>query len=166
MNTTRTGLVLAVLCGAAAFVPVHDAVAQTTAQGGINRFVGRWQLNAAQSKAAPGESVPTSLVTQIDRLDAAHVHWSTTVTDAQGQRDVETFDTPGNGEFYSLNGTTMVAHTLTPTALQSTFKDSGGQTDVVTCTLSTNANQMTCTGLVTQQGGSTAQYVDVFDRRS
>ncbi len=158
MKWTRTGCFLVALSGVAVLLPLHPAQAQTS------RFVGRWQLDMTQSKTTPGETPPASLVTEIDRVDTAHVHWSTTTTNAQGEKDVETFDTPGNGEFYSLNGYTMVAHTLSPTSLQSTYKDISGQTDLLTCTLSANASQMTCNGVVTHQDGSVARYTDVFDR--
>jgi hypothetical protein len=127
-------------------------------------FIGQWHLNTSLSKAAPGETPPSDLVTQIDRMDTAHVHWTTTSTDGQGQKDVETFDTPGNGEFYSLDGSTMVSHKLSPSTVQSTYRDASGQTDVLTCTLSGNARQMTCNGVITHQDNSVVHYTDVFDR--
>lgn len=153
-------LAVALYTGAAAF-PAHTASAQSPA----SPFLGTWQLNAQQSRPAPGEVASASLVTTIDRVDPLHVRWSTTVTDVQGHKDVETFDTPGNGEFYTLNGTTMVSHRISLATLQSTFKDVGGQTDEVNCTLSANARQMTCAGVITHEDGTTLQYSDVFDRR-
>ena len=129
---------------------------------GGKRQVG--QLNMAQSKPAPSETAPAKLMTQIDRMDIAHVHWTTTTTDAQGQKDIETFDNPGNGEFYSLNGYTMVSHKLSPSMVQSTYREDSGQTDVLSCTLVNNARQMTCNGVITHQDGSTVRYTDVFDR--
>ena len=134
------------------------------AQGQASGFVGRWQLNVAQSKPAPGETPPANLTTQIDRMDAAHVRWTTTTTDRAGQKDVETFDNPGNGEFYSLNGYTMVSHKLAGSIVQSTFRDDSGQTDVLSCTLANNGRQMVCNGVVTHGDGSTVSYNDVFDR--
>ncbi len=160
MNPIRACVAMAVLL--AAGVPASRASAQASPP---SAFVGTWQLNVSQSRQAPGETPPASLVTRIDRADPLHVRWSTTITDAQGQKDMQTFDTPANGEFYSMNGTTLVAHRIGPSTLQSTFKEGDGQTDQVTCTLSANANQMTCIGQITNPDGSTAQYTDVFDRR-
>ena len=160
MNITRAGCLLLAMSGSAGLLLPHAARAQTPASG----FVGRWQLNLAQSKSVSGEVPPGNLLTQIDRADAEHVHWSTTTTDAQGQKDVETFDNPGNGQFYSLDGYTMVSHTLSPSSLVSTFKGSGGQTDVLTCTLSGAGKRMTCIGVITNTDKSIAQYTDVVDR--
>ena len=160
MNFTRVSCLLLAMCGAPGLLVSHAARAQAPAQG----FVGRWQLNMAQSKFAPGEVPPGSLLTQIDRADAEHVHWSTTTTNAQGKKDVETFDNPGNGQFYSLDGYTMVSHTLSPSSLVSTFRDSSGQTDVLTCTLSAAGAQMTCAGVITHPDKSVVRYVDLFDR--
>ena len=153
-------LVAAALSTALAFLP-----GPVRAQGEASGFIGRWQLNVAQSRPAPGEAAPAGLLTQIERMDAAHVRWTTTSTDAQGQKDVETFDNPGNGEFYSLNGYTMVAHRLGPDSVQSTFRDDGGQTDTLTCTLGGNGRLMTCDGVVTRQDGPAVRYTDVFDRQ-
>jgi hypothetical protein len=161
MQWIRSRTARAAFGGLAAVLSAHAASAQVP----VSPFVGTWLLNAQQSKQAPGEAAPVSLVTQIDRADTAHVHWTTTITDAQGQKDVETYDTPGNGDFYSLDGDTMVAHRIGLKTLQSTFKDGDGDTDQVTCTLSTGATQMTCNGVITHPDGSTAQYTDVFDRR-
>ncbi len=157
MTWMRVGCVV---LAAAGLVPLQAVQAQSQTSG----FVGKWQLNLGQSKPAPGETAPASLMTQIDRMDAAHVHWTTTTTNAQGQKDVETFDNPGNGEFYSLNGYTMVNHKLSPSMVQSTFRDDSGESDVLSCTLANNARQMTCNGLVTHPDGSTSRYTDVFDR--
>ena len=156
MSWSRTGFVVAALGGMA--LPLGAAQAQSSP------FVGHWHLNIGQSSRPQGETPPTDLSTDIARVDSMHVHWSTTTTDAKGQKDVETFDTPGNGEFYSLDGYTMVSHRLSPTTLQSTYRDANGQTDVLTCTLGDSARKMTCNGVVTHQDGSVANYTDVFDR--
>ena len=157
----RLGYLVAASISAAAAFPSHQAQAQGEASG----FIGKWQLNVAQSKPAAGETPPTSLTTQIEQMDTAHVRWTTTTTNAQGQKDVETFDNPGNGEFYSLNGYTMVSHRLTPQAVQSTYRDDSGRTDMLTCTLGGNGRQMTCNGVITDPDSSTARYTDVFDRQ-
>lgn len=156
MSWIKTGFIVAALGGAV--LPLGAAQAQSSP------FIGRWHLNIGQSTRPQGESPPADLSTDIARLDDMHVHWSTTTTDAKGQKSVETFDTPGNGEFYSLDGDTMVSHQLSLTRVQSTFKDANGQTDVLTCTLSNDARKMSCSGVITHQDGSVANYVDVFDR--
>ena len=153
-------LVVTALAAASALLP-----GQARAQADAGGFVGRWQLDVAQSRPAPGEAAPAGLTTQIERMDAAHVRWTTTTTNAQGQKDVETFDNPGNGEFYSLNGYTMVAHRLSPDSVQSIFRDDDGQTDTLTCTLGGNGRRMTCNGAIAHQDGSAARYTDVFDRQ-
>ncbi len=158
MVSMRVGYVVVALSGAVAILAPGLARAQSSP------FIGQWHLNTSLSKAAPGETPPSDLTTQIDRMDTAHVHWTTTSTDGQGQKDVETFDVPGNGEFYSLDGSTMVAQKLGASTVQSTFRDASGQTDVLTCTLSGNARQMTCNGVITHQDGSVVRYTDVFDR--
>ena len=163
MNSMRMGYLVAASISTVAAFPVNHTQAQT--QGEASGFIGKWQLSMAQSRPAPGETLPTSIVTQIERMDTAHVRWSTTTINAQGQKDVETFDNPGNGEFYSLNGYTMVAHRLSTTAVQSIFRDDTGQTDVLTCTLARNGRQMTCLGVVTHSDTSKVQYTDVFDRQ-
>ena len=146
------------MSGAAALLPSGPVHAQASP------FVGLWHLDVAQSKPAPGETAPADLTTRIDRVDTQHVRWTTTTTDGRGQKDVETFDNPGNGEFYSLNGYTMVSHRVSAGALQSTYRDDRGQTDTLTCMLSADARQMTCNGVVTHQDGSVVRYTDVFDR--
>ena len=156
MSWIRTGLVLAALGGV--------ALSPGAARAQVSPFVGTWHLDAAHSTRPAGETPPAELSTDITRVDPMHVHWSTTTTDAHGQKDVETFDTPGNGEFYSLDGSTMVAQRLAPDSLQSTYRDADGQTDAVTCTLSDDARSMTCAGVITHQDGSVARYTDVFNR--
>ena len=97
-------------------------------------------------------------------MDPAHVHWSTTTVNVKGKKDVQVFDNPGNGEFYSLNSHVMVSHTLGAGSLKSVYRDNAGQSDVLTCTLSAEGQRMTCNGLVTHRDGSVVRYTDVFDR--
>lgn len=166
MSWIKTAFVVAALGGTVLPPGMAQAQAQAQVPGQMqgSPFIGRWHLNLGQSTRPPGETLPADLSTDIIRLDAMHVRWSTMTTDAKGQKGMQTFDTPGNGEFYSLDGDTMVSHQLSPTRLQSTFKDADGQTDVLTCTLSANVRTMRCNGVVTHQDGSVATYVDVFDR--
>ena len=134
------------------------------ARTSTSTFVGKWHLNAMMSKAPPGETPPADLMTDISRADALHVRWAVTSVDAKGQKDTESFDAPANGEFYPVSGDTTAAFTLTSTSLQGTFKDSTGQTDSLTCTLSGDTRRMTCNGKMSQPNGSMVPYVDVFDR--
>jgi hypothetical protein len=158
MYCTRVGRVIASVVAAAALLPPNLAQAQESA------FAGRWHLNKSLSTLPPGEAVPADLVTDIQRADSQHMRWSITIVDEKGQTHAETFDTPANGEFYSINADTSVAFRLAGSGLQATFKDSDGQTDTLTCTLSGDRRRMTCNGTLTQQNGTVRRYVDVFDR--
>ncbi len=55
MKWTRTGCLLAALSGVA-LLSLHPAHAQAP----LSQFVGRWQLDAARSKAPPGETPPAA----------------------------------------------------------------------------------------------------------
>ena len=77
---------------------------------------------------------------------------------------VETFNAVGDGEFHSISGDTTASFRLTGNILQSTFRGPTGQSDVQTCTVSTDQKQMTCRGVLTDGNGRTVNYVDVFDR--
>ncbi len=140
------------------------AAAQPAAGQGQSPFAGHWHWNKTQSVLPPGESPVNDLITDIDRVDSAHVRWSMTTIDAKGRKGVESFDTPANGEFYPISADTMAAFILTPSSIQGTFKDSTGQVDVLTCTLSGGGAKMTCNGAMTLQDGTVAHYTDVFDR--
>ncbi len=155
MKRRNIGYVLAVAVAAAQ---------PAAAQGQKSLFTGHWHWNKAQSVLPPGESPVNDLVTDIDRVDSTHVRWSMTTIDAKGRKGVESFDTPANGDFYPISADTVAAFTLTPSSMQGTFKDSTGQVDVLTCTLSSNGAKMTCNGAMTLQDGTVAHYVDVFDR--
>ena len=129
-----------------------------------NPFVGKWHWNRAQSTLAPGEPVPSDMTAEFSRVDSAHVKWSITVTNAQGRASVESFDTPANGDFYPINGDTVAAFTVKGDTLQGTFKGPAGETDSLTCVLSTDRRKMTCKGAMTGSDGKTENYVDVYDR--
>jgi hypothetical protein len=130
-----------------------------------NPFVGRWHWNRTQSKLPPGETLPADMVADFSRVDPLHVRWRMTVTNAQGEQSVESFDTPANGEFYPVNADTMVAFRLGPSTLHATFKGPQGQTDELTCTVSADRQTMTCDGQMTRADGRTQSYVDVYERR-
>lgn len=156
----RVGITVWVgLCGLAVLA------AGTSARAETNPFVGRWHWDRAQSKLPAGEALPADMVADFSRVDAKHVRWRITVTDAQGQQSVESFDTPANGEFYPVNADTMVALRLGRSTLQATFKGPQGQTDALTCTVSADRQTMTCNGRMTRADGQTQSYVDVYERR-
>src|SRR5260221_596246 len=90
-------------------------------------FVGRWHWNPAQSTLPPGQPAPSDVTAEISRADSAHLQWSLTVRDAQSQPNVETFDAPANGEFYSVSGDTTAAFRLSGSTLQGTFKGPSGR---------------------------------------
>jgi hypothetical protein len=127
-------------------------------------FVGRWHWNPAQSAIPPGQPVPNDVTAEISRADNAHLQWSLTIRDSQSQPDVETFDAPANGEFYPVSSDTTAAFRLTGSTLQGTFKGSSGQTDELTCTVASDQKTMTCTGVLSDGQGHTANYSDVYDR--
>lgn len=149
---------------ALAMVIVGCASLPGRAQAPASPFLGTWHLNVAQSKAAPGETPPKDLTARIERVDPAHLRWTTISVGPDGKQDVQTHDNPANGEYYSLNGYVMVAHRIGADSLESTYRDSSGQTDVLRCTLAGDIRLMTCNGLVTHQDGSIVRYTDVFDR--
>jgi len=127
-------------------------------------FVGRWHWNRAQSTMPPGEPVPNDVTAEIARADSAHLKWSLTVLDSQGQSNVETFDAPANGEFYPVSSDTTAAFRLTGTTLQGTFKGPAGQTDDLTCTVAVDQKKMTCSGVLSDGKGHATNYADVYDR--
>jgi hypothetical protein len=108
--------------------------------------------------------MPKDLICDIARADNSHVKWSLTVLTAEGQPQVETFDTVANGEFYPISGETAASFRLTDDALQVTFNGPAGQSDAQTCTLSADHKQMICRGVLTEGDGRTVSYVDVYDR--
>jgi len=108
--------------------------------------------------------VPNDVIAEISRADSTHVRWSLTVVAAQGQTSVETFDAVANGEFYPINSDTTAAFSVNGNLLQSTFKGPSGQTDTLSCTLSTDQRKMTCRGAVSDGSGRTTNYVDVFEK--
>ena len=136
----------------------------TTAFADGNAFVGRWHLNQAESKAPPGEVLPADMMAEFSRVDAKHVKWSITITDAQRRPSIEAFDTPANGEFYPISSDTTAAFVLKGNTLQATFKGPAGETDSLVCTLSAGARKMTCNGTLTRPNEPPQMYLDVYDR--
>jgi hypothetical protein len=141
------------------------ALSNGSAWADSSPFVGRWLLNKAQSKLPPGETIPGDMMMDFSRVDSTHVRWTVTVTDAQGHPSVQSFDTPANGEFYPVSGDTTAAFNLNGSSLQGTFKGPAGQTDAMTCVVSTDQRKMTCDGVVTGGNGKATKYVDVYDRK-
>lgn len=140
------------------------ALAAGSAWADSSPFVGRWHWNRAQSTMPPSEPVPSDVTAEISRADGTHLTWSLTVVASQGQPDVETFDAPADGEFYPISSDTTAAFRLTGSTLQATFKGPTGQTDALTCTLAADQKKLTCSGVLSDRAGHTANYVDVYDR--
>src|SRR5208282_2515014 len=108
----------------------------------------------------PGEPVPNDVTVEISRADSTHLKWSLTALASQGQPNVETFDTPANGEFYPISSDTTAAFRLTGSTLQARFKGPTGQTDDLACTLAADQKKMTCTGVLSDGKGHATNYVD------
>ena len=140
------------------------AVAASSAAAEGSPFVGRWHLNRAESTLPPGSPVPDDLSSEISKADAGQVKWSVTILTTDGRMLVETFNGVADGEFHPISSDTTASFRLTADALQSTFKGPAGQSDVQTCTLSTDQQQMTCRGVLNDGNGQAVAYVDVFDR--
>jgi hypothetical protein len=154
----RLAIGMAIIVG----VPMQFGASAWAAE---NPFVGRWHLNGAESTAPPGKPRSMDVTADILRADSTHMRWSITIPGAQGQQpDVETFDVPANGEFYSISGDTTAAFRLSGSSVQATFKGPAGQTDAQTCTLTSDRRKMTCKGMLSDGRGRTADYVDVYDR--
>ncbi len=140
-------------------------LATSSAWAESSPFVGRWQLNRAQSTLPPGEPVPKDLICDIARAESSHVQWSVTILTPAGRPQVETFDTAANGESYPISSDTTASFRLTGDTLQATFTGPTGQSDAQTCTLSADQTQMTCRGVLTEGNGQPVHYVDVYDRK-
>jgi hypothetical protein len=82
----------------------------------------------------------------------------------QGRRYVETFDVAPDDRFYPISSDTTAAVRLTGDALQATFKGPTDQSDAVRCILSADQQVMTCSGVLNEGNGRTANYVAVYDR--
>lgn len=136
----------------------------TLVQAQDNPFVGRWHLDKGLSTAVPGEPVPTDMIADIQRADSLHMRWTVTTVDNHAQTSVDSFDLPANGELYPINADTSAAFRLSGSSLQGTFKDTSGDSDTLTCTLSADQRRMTCAGSLATRDGRVRRYVDVFDR--
>jgi hypothetical protein len=134
----------------------------TVARAESNSFVGRWQWSREKSAPPPGEPVPSEVTAEITRMDGKHVTWSLTVLTEQGERSAQTFDAVTDGGFYPINAD---AFTLLGNALQATFKSPRGETDTLTCRLSTDKRSMTCHGVISDGEGHAVNYVDFFNRK-
>lgn len=129
-----------------------------------NPFVGRWHWNRAQSTLPAGEPIPADMVANFARVDASHVRWSITTTDAKGHSSVQKFDTPANGEFYPISGDATASFQVKGATLQAIFKGEDGESDTLTCMVSSDQKTMTCKGLLTGTDGKAEPYLDVYDR--
>ena len=150
---------------ATAVMGVCAIMAATMAQAQSNPFVGRWQWSRERSAPPPGEPVPKEVSAEITRMDGKHVTWSLTVLTEEGERNVQTFEAVTDGAFYPINADMTAAFTLLGNALQATFKSPLGETDTLTCRLSTDKTSMTCNGVISDGEGHTVNYVDFFNRK-
>lgn len=158
MNQPHGMIVIIGLCGLCMSFTSGSARADGSA------FVGRWHWNRTQSTLPAGEPLPTDLMADFSRIDNAHVRWSITVTNAQGQPTMKSFDVPANGEFYPISSDTTASFRLIGPTLQAAFKGPADQSDALSCTLSGHQKKLTCNGVVTGEDGKTEPYVDVYDR--
>ena len=153
------------LRGIKVIMGLSAVLAASAAWADGNPFVGRWQLNQAQSTLPPGVPVPKDLICDIARAESSHVQWSVTILTPEDRPHVETFTAAANGEFSPLNSETTASVRLTDDTLQATFRGPASQSDAQTCTLSADQTQMTCRGVLTERDGQTVNYVDVYDRK-
>jgi hypothetical protein len=139
-------------------------MAAGSASAETSPFVGRWHWDRAQSTMPPGEPVPKDVTVEISSANPSRLKWSLTVLVSPGQAIMETFDAAPDGSFYPISDDTTASFRVAPGALEATFKDSSGESDSLTCTLSADGTKMTCKGVLNDGDGQTANYVDVYDR--
>jgi hypothetical protein len=152
------------LRGATMVLGLCAALTASSAWAESNPFVGRWRWNPAQSTLPPGEPMPNDLTSEISRADSERLTLSVTIVTPDGRPDLVTFDAPADGQSYPVgNDTTASAH-VTGDTLQATFTEPDGESDAQSCTVTPDAKQMTCRGVVTDPDGRTMTYVDVYDR--
>jgi len=157
MKRTR-GITLIVGIGICAVLTSSSAWAESSP------FVGRWHWNATQSTVPPGEPPASDVVSEISRADGVYVTWSITIVTPDGQPHVAAFDAAADGEFHPISTDTTAAARLNGNTLEVTAKGLKGFSDTQTCTVSADLRQMTCRGVLTDEQGRTASYVDVYDR--
>ena len=129
-----------------------------------NPFVGRWHWNRARSTLPAGEPIPNDMTAEISDVGGFHLKWSLNVLPPPAQPAVESFDAPANGEFHPVGSDTSAAFRLTRTALRATFKSPTGETDAMKCKVATDQKTMRCRGVLSDEAGNRASYVDVYDR--
>ena len=152
------------LRGTAVIVGLCAALTASSGWAGSSPFVGRWHWNLAQSTLPPGEPAPNDLTSDISRADDNYVTWSVTLITPDGQSHVVPFEAATDGESFRISSDTTASARLTGDTLQATFKGPNGRSDVQTCTVSADQQQMTCRGVLTDGNGQTANYVDVYER--
>ena len=152
------------LRGTAVILGLCAALTASSAWAESSPFVGRWHWNRAQSTLPPGEPAPNDLTSEISRADGDSVTWTVTIVTPDGQSHVVPFEAATDGESYRISSDTTASARLTGDTLQATFKGPNGRSDVQTCTVSADQQQMTCRGVLTDGNGQTANYVDVYER--
>ena len=148
---------------AALVMGVCSALAAGAAYAEGSPFVGRWRWNLAQSTLPPGVPAPKDVVSEISRADGQSISWSVTIVTPDDVRHVVEFQADPAGAAPHGANTTASARMADET-LQATFNGAAGQSDTQTCTVSADRTQMTCKGLVSDEQGHSASYVDVYGR--
>lgn len=134
------------------------------AAGGTSPFVGLWHWNRTESKTPTGEPPPAAMDLSFERADTLHVRWTVTITDATGRKTTDTYDVPGNGEFYPIDADTSASFTLGTDSLKAVFRGPAGETDTMTCHLANAGRRLICNGEIVSADGKTETYTDVYDR--
>jgi hypothetical protein len=153
--------------GLAALGLLGWACAGTAAQADDPSFTGRWRWNRAESTVAPGEALPKDIITDIASATPGRVQWTVTITDIRDAKHTQSFDGPPDGQPHPVDGSIQgetAAFTLKANQMQAVFKNPAGETDTVTCTLSTDLRKMMCRGTVLETKGRSSNYIDVYDR--
>jgi hypothetical protein len=131
-------------------------------------FIGAWHWNPSASVEVPGEPQPRDVVLDITRADPAGVAWRLTILDEKGEREVQSFNGPGDGKPVAVEGRSdgsTGAFTVTASEMDSVYAYPGGATDRSRCALSPDRKRMTCRGTESDGKGHAANYVDVYDRQ-
>jgi hypothetical protein len=135
------------------------ALAASAAHAEDSRFVGRWHWNQAQSTLPSGAAAPKDVVTAISQADGGAVSWVVTIVTPDDQQHVMTFTAGGDAQ--PVASDTTASARLNGDTLQATFSGYAGQSDTLTCTVSANHTQMTCSGVLTDGHGHSVDYADV-----
>ena len=139
------------------------AMAVSAARAEDSPFVGRWHWNQAQSTLPPGAMAPKDVMSEISQAEGGALSWTVTVVMPDDQQHAMTLKAGPAPERVGSDTTASVR--LSGEMLQTAFNGDAGQSDILTCTVSANHQQMTCNGVLSDGRGHSVNYVDVYDRR-